>query len=575
MKSKSYWLNRAIDRQSTIDKLSQAELDEIRKIYNNAERDLTKMINEVYETYSKKTGIDISGLKKLMSYSETDKFWKSIKGKEMKQYVMQNYKSRITRLEALQAQLHQKCMDIAKQQEHIMNVAGQTAVKFSFSKTVYDTSLGINTDLGFATLDDRTIDTILKEKWLGSNYSDRVWKNTDLLSKNLQNILTKTIMTGASQSRAIMELRDRMGVEWYKAERLVRTEMNHFHNQAELEAYEEMGVEKYVFVATLDNRTSEICQELDGKVFKLEEAEEGVNYPPMHPYCRSTVRAYISEEMEKGLKRRARDENGKNVVIDNMSYAQWAGRNDQGDVLDSVVQNDQLRNSVAFTPSSKITEAQTYAEKFVDSNKFGYEKVNYKGLPLEVANEVNKTLDNFYNQFDVEKLSSINAVRPNTRTHKRVFSRGADMSFNRAVDRLYINTEKCNNLKKYAEDSKKAKEVIASFIKNKQLYYDKYKDRQDIIDMLNRSATSGRETVPDNISEAVYHELGHSIEKYVTKHANWTEIESNIGKFNSHISGYACTNEHEYIAESFVSYIKGESIVDPKLREAFDSIRRK
>ena len=329
MKSKAYWSNRAIERQSTIDKLSQAELEEIQKIYDAADRDLRKMVSEIYTTYSKKTGIDVSELKKLLSYSETDKFWKTLDGQNMKQYVMNNYKSRITRLEQIQAQLQQKCNEIAGKQERIMTIAGENAIRSSFSKTVYDTSIGVGADLSFAQLDERSINMILKEKWLGSNYSERVWKNTDLLAKNLQSTLTRSMMTGASQSKAIAEIRDRMGVEWYKAERLVRTEMNHFHNQAELEAYEEMGVEKYVYVATLDNRTSEICQELDGKIFKLSEAQEGVNYPPMHPFCRSTVRAYISEEVEKDLKRRARDEEGDNSVIDYMTYSDWMNRNNQ------------------------------------------------------------------------------------------------------------------------------------------------------------------------------------------------------------------------------------------------------
>lgn len=363
MKSKPYWLNRAIDRQSTIDKLSQAELNEIKKIYDNAERDFVKMINEIYESYSKQTGLDVSELKKLMSFNETDKFWKSMEGKNMKQYVMKNYKARITRLEALQAQLQMKCNDIANRQAHIMNVAGKSAVKFSFSKTVYDTSIGVNTDLSFATLDERTIDLILKEKWLGSNYSERVWKNTDLLAKNLQNILTKAVMTGASYSRTTMELRDKMGSSWSAAERLVRTEMNHFHNQAELQAYEEMGVEQYVFVATLDNRTSQICQELDGKKFKLSEAKEGVNYPPMHPYCRSTVRAFISDDVEKSLKRRARDENGKNTVVDNMSYSEWASKNAEPSLSDPTVVSVKSINLEELEKQVEVKEKATLPYK--------------------------------------------------------------------------------------------------------------------------------------------------------------------------------------------------------------------
>ncbi len=246
MKNKAYWLKRALQRQSAIDKLSQAELNEIRKIYDSAQRDLTKMINEIYSTYSKKAGIDVSELKRLLSYSETDKFWKSLEGQNMQQYIMENYKSRISRLEQYQAKLQARCNELAEKQEKAMSIGGRNAIRSSYSKTVYDTSIGVNADLSFATLDDRTINRILKEKWIGSNYSDRVWKNTDLLAGNIKDILTRTVMTGASQSRAIMELRDRMGVEWYKAERLVRTDMNHFHNQAEKEAYEDMGVEKYV-----------------------------------------------------------------------------------------------------------------------------------------------------------------------------------------------------------------------------------------------------------------------------------------------------------------------------------------
>ena len=40
-----------------------------------------------------------------------------------------------------------------------------------------------------------------------------------------------------------------------------------------------------------------------------------------------TLRAYIFDDVEKSLKRRARDENGKNTVVDNMSYSEWASKN--------------------------------------------------------------------------------------------------------------------------------------------------------------------------------------------------------------------------------------------------------
>lgn len=71
----------------------------------------------------------------------------------------------------------------------------------------------------------------------------------------------------------------------YNAQRLVNTQVSYFMNMAELRAYEELGIEQYKYLATLDERTCESCSPLDNKIFKVSEAVGGVNYPPMHPHC--------------------------------------------------------------------------------------------------------------------------------------------------------------------------------------------------------------------------------------------------------------------------------------------------
>ena len=47
-------------------------------------------------------------------------------------------------------------------------------------------------------------------------------------------------------------------------------------------AYDELDIDKYKILATLDKRTSEICQKLDGEVFNVKDAVIGVNMPPFH-----------------------------------------------------------------------------------------------------------------------------------------------------------------------------------------------------------------------------------------------------------------------------------------------------
>lgn len=95
------------------------------------------------------------------------------------------------------------------------------------------------------------------------------------------------------------------GAKKNDVERLLRTEVNYTMNQATLDGYRDAKIEKYTFDATLDSRTSQICAGLNGETFELSKAVVGVNYPPMHPRCRSTTTPVIDfEALGKQLQRK-------------------------------------------------------------------------------------------------------------------------------------------------------------------------------------------------------------------------------------------------------------------------------
>lgn len=52
------------------------------------------------------------------------------------------------------------------------------------------------------------------------------------------------------------------------------------------------GQDKYAFVCTEEDDTCEACSALDGQVFDVDKAVEGVNLPPMHPNCRCSIAGY-------------------------------------------------------------------------------------------------------------------------------------------------------------------------------------------------------------------------------------------------------------------------------------------
>lgn len=46
----------------------------------------------------------------------------------------------------------------------------------------------------------------------------------------------------------------------------------------------------YIFNAVIDSRTTDICRSLNGRIFKIDEMQAGVNCPPMHINCRSSIK---------------------------------------------------------------------------------------------------------------------------------------------------------------------------------------------------------------------------------------------------------------------------------------------
>ena len=240
------------------------------------------------------------------------------------------------------------------------------------NKAIYDTQMGTGYDFAFSNLDDNLVKSVLSERWSGKNYSQRIWGNTDILAQSVSEIVGGALLSGQSYAKTSRQIRERFDVGKYYADRLVRTECNHFHNQADAMAYEEMDVDKYVFLAVLDTRTSEICQRYDNKVIDLKDKQEGVNFPPLHPNCRSTTRAYMGEEIEKTLKRRARNPiTGENEIIDNMSYKDWYNSkvkaHGQADIDREFKQSRYKFDKKEFVKNNDYSQYNRYVERLKNS----------------------------------------------------------------------------------------------------------------------------------------------------------------------------------------------------------------
>ena len=198
---------------------------------------------------------------------------------------------------------------------------GPVGMVFFYEKEVQDKAI----ELGLTTQETINKRKMITSKWEGRNFSDSIWDNTEHLAETLKDELVLNFLTGRTEDEASKAIMERYNVGFNQARRLVRTESAYVANQMDADAYEEAGIMHYMIVATLDLKTFDICRELDGKIFLLKDKQVGENFPPFHPWCRTTTVESEDPEELKSMKRRARDpETGKTYFVKaGTTYKEW------------------------------------------------------------------------------------------------------------------------------------------------------------------------------------------------------------------------------------------------------------
>ncbi len=245
------------------------------------------------------------------------------------------YRWRIGRLETLNKEINEQCTQLYKAQNRAITDCLKNVAKDSYYHSIFNVQQETGLAFSFAQIPEKTIDRILHYNWSGQSYSQRIWRDTNRLADQLKDELLVSMLSGRSGDKTARAISERFEANMYCARRLVRTESAYVANAATKESYSEAGISKYRFVAVLDNRTSELCSALDGKVFELEKAVAGTNYPPMHPFCRSPTIAVFDYDELKGMERRAKDENGNTIRVPaDMTYREWYDRYVEQKTLD-------------------------------------------------------------------------------------------------------------------------------------------------------------------------------------------------------------------------------------------------
>ncbi len=337
-----YWENR--QAQAMYESMESAEevSRELADLYAKASRHLNYEIEGIFEKFRDKHNLTdkeaMALLNTMQNKNDIAELRRTLEGKAktdpeyanlLARLESQAYGARLERLEQLQAEIDRMMREVYNQEKKVTTSHYKNLAQNSYYRELYNVQRQVGFQFSFSAVDPRKVDLMLRSTWSGVNYSARIWKNTQGLADNIKEQLMIGLLTGKREGDMAKEIANKYATGAFEARRLVRTESNFVNGQMQLAAYEECDAEQYKFVAVLDLLTSEVCRELDGKVFRTKDAMPGKNMNPMHPFCRSTTIIHLGGEAVQGLKRRARNpETGKNEFVPaDMNYKQWYKRN--------------------------------------------------------------------------------------------------------------------------------------------------------------------------------------------------------------------------------------------------------
>lgn len=300
MQSDTYWSKRLQELDVSLSKDEKQLFSELSKYYEQEYAALDKEIAAYYAKYSEENVIAFRTL--LLELPDADK---QLLLQNMDEFAKQYpefadllpvresiYK--LNRLEGLQTsivlqQLKIGAIEQSKFREHFE----KQALKYA---NYAAEQLGFGTN--FYRIDSEMLQVVIGNPWCdGKDFSERIWANREALAQTLQNEIANGLIRGEDYKTMSRILQQKFeNTSQKQAERLVFTEDTYLSNEAKIRPFERNAAyTHYEYLCVEDHRTCETCRALSGQTFEISKRNAGLNFPPMHPWCRCTVMPVVED----------------------------------------------------------------------------------------------------------------------------------------------------------------------------------------------------------------------------------------------------------------------------------------
>lgn len=316
-----------------IEKETLKRFRRIAKIIDSAERRLKDAIEKFYSNLE---AVDLPSARHNLSEDEIKEFREDVEkhyadaiaigatSAWLKYLFGMRSRKRVSHIEAVNTHIQAAIIYMGAHEIAITT----DALTASYQGAYYNTAYEIQRNLGLGwpiNLLDDDMAKALRKRWGsdGELFSGRIWNNKHKMMATLESELKHSVMQGKDVQESIRKISKLMDTTKYNTERLIRTESAYYASLGMGEQMRNLGIVKYQIVATFDVRTSQICRDLDGKVYDMVDFEPGSTAPPFHPNCRTTTAPY-DDDWDKIGTRAARNTNNKTTRIsEDITYEQW------------------------------------------------------------------------------------------------------------------------------------------------------------------------------------------------------------------------------------------------------------
>lgn len=300
----NYWEQRQQQLVSQLEKDESALKKKMSDYYDKESRKLEKEIAAYYTMYGTDNVIEYRTL--MQNLSDEDKRRLIERMKDFAQLypeyadVLPVRESiyNLNRLEGLQHSI--------RMQQYEMGAIDNQALKKHLEKQAMLAANTMAEELGFGanfySMNPDIIKKLINQKWAEEkNFSERIWGNRQKLAEYLNNDFAAGIARGDSYQNLMRGLRKRFAnVSRRDMQRLIYTEGTFAINEGMITPFEDDFEEYNLSIA--DANACPICKKIQRKKFNISERKAGINFPPLHAWCRCSFTIVIPDNFVEQYK---------------------------------------------------------------------------------------------------------------------------------------------------------------------------------------------------------------------------------------------------------------------------------